>query len=227
MPEQNHEKHLGQIAQIVVKEFRKANLSYDQSRYVFKLTRRALDLKGSRKGLEVKRSLSDAQIESLFRVISSPTDLLIFKLIYSCALRVSALACLKRDEVSLEEFTITIRFSKTSGGVIPFPRSLRPLLQMHLQATSGNIYLFQSSHKRPFSTRALQLKFKTYAKLAGLPNESSIHSLRHSVLTSLASKGLTGSQLQAISLHRSKASLDSYIRLSAVEVRGVYDEVMQ
>jgi integrase len=224
--EPNNEKKLGQIAQIVVCEFRKANLNYDQSRYIFKLCRTALDLKASRKGLEVKRSLSDAQVESFFRVISNPTDLLIFKIIYCCALRVSALACLKREDVSLDEFTVTIRFSKTSGGVIPFPKSLRPLLQMHLQATSGT-YLFQSSHKRPFSTRALQLKYKTYAKMAGLPNESSIHCLRHSVLTSLASKGLTGPQLQGISLHRSKASLDSYIRLSAVEVRGAYDEVMK
>src|SRR5579863_4676612 len=220
-------RKLAHIAKQLSEQFKRENVTYDQSRYIFKMARQAVGLQASRKGLMVPKSLSESQVEKLFTVIENPTDLLLFRLIHSCALRVSGLCDLKRDNVNLDDFTITIRFNKTSGGVIPFPQSLKPLLRMHLQVTAGDTYLFQSSHRKPYSTRALQLKFKNYARLAGLPPDVAVHSLRHSCLSHLAAKGLTSSQLQGVSLHRSKSSLDSYVRLSAVEVRDAYNQVMK
>jgi len=219
--------NLALIARNISEQFRKGNVTYDQSRYVFSLVRRVVGLRATRKGEIVPKSLSEAQIERLFSIISNPTDLLLFKIIYACALRVSGLCDLRCDDVSLDDCTITVRWNKTSGGVIPFAQSLKPLLQMHMQATAGNTHLFQSNHRKPYSTRALQLKFKHYARLAGLPSDVSVHCLRHSCLSHLAARGLTSSQLQAISLHRSKASLDSYVRLSAVEVREAYNGAMR
>lgn len=223
---QSEKQSLASLAKRVSQEFRKIGVTYDQSRYVFKLARLSVGLKAQRTGEVKPRGLSEAQVDRLFTVISNPTDLLMFRLIYGCALRVSGLRDLKRADVSLDEFKITVRFNKTNGGVIPFPRSLKPLLLMHLHGESGGEALFQSSHRKPYSTRAIQLKFKKYAKLAGLPAETSVHSLRHSCLTHLAAKGLQSSQLQAISLHRSKASLDSYVRLSCADVREAYDDAM-
>jgi site-specific recombinase XerD len=225
MKSQTSEQKLSEIANLIAKKCQKAGLSYDQTRYIFKLVRTSLDLRPARATKVVKRSLSETQIESFFKVIKNPNDLLMFKLMYSCALRVSALVGLKKKHICLEELTVNVEFNKTNGGVIPFPKSLKQLLQMFMHANNHE-QLFVSSHNRAYSTRAIQLKFKHYAKIAGLPSDVSVHCLRHSVLTRLASKGLTSSQLQAISLHRSKTSLDSYIRLSGVEVRDKYDEVM-
>lgn len=223
----NENSHLAKIASNLVSDFRKHGITYDQSRYVFKRARLVLDLKPAKRGQRVPKCLSEAQLEKFFASITNPTDLVLFKLTYSCALRVSAVCELQKDDVNLDDLTITVRFNKTNGGVIPFPRNLKPLLQMHLQSSPGNASLFESTHRKPFCTRTLQLKFKHYAKLAGLPQDLAIHSLRHSSLSHLAAKGLTSSQLQGVSLHRSKASLDSYVRLSAVEVRAAYDHAMK
>ena len=230
LPKEN-EKQLGQIAQVLVREFRKADLTYDQSRQVIKLARTSLDLKPSRKGRTLPKSLSEDQIEKFFSVISDPTLLLQFQIAYFCGLRVSALCELKRVDVCLDTMTVSIQWSKTNSGRICFPRKLKAVLRMHLAATGGNTYLFQSNHgqkgPRPHSTRTLQLRFKHFAKMAGLPPDVAIHSLRHSCLTHLARRGLSSAQIQAISLHRSKSSLDSYVALSQVDVMDSYQEAFK
>jgi len=225
--------NLAKISSVIVQEFRKANLTYDQSRQVFKTARKALGLSASRKGRTLPKSLTEAQIDALLNVITDTSDHLMFRLAYSCGLRVSAICDLKTCDVDLENCTIRIEWNKTNSGVIPFPRSLQVLLKMHLMAHRDSVFLFQSPVKsasggaKRFTTRTLQLKFKHYARIAGLPGDASIHALRHSCLTHLAAKGLTSSQLQGISLHRSKSSLDSYVRLSAAEVKDVYQQVMK
>ena len=217
---------LARIAQIVATEFKKAGVTYDQSRFIFKMARQSLDLKSSRTKVLVPKALSEPQIERLFSAIDDPTDLLLFRLTYACALRVSGLCDLRVEDLSLDAHTIRIRWNKTNSGTIPFPKSLKPLLKMHLVSHPDWVWLFESNRGKSFSTRAIQLKFKAYARKAGLPEVTSVHSLRHSCLTHLAAKGLQSSQLQAVSLHRSKASLDSYVRLSCVDVRDAYDRVM-
>ena len=225
--------NLARISALIVQEFRKANLSYDQSRQVFKTARKALGLSPSKKGRALPKSLSEAQIEKFLNAITDSSDHLLFRLAYSCGPRVSAICDLKLADVDLENCTLRIEWNKTNSGVIPFPKSLQILLRMHLMAHRDCVYLFQSPVKsasggaKPYTTRTLQLKFKHYAQQAGLPADASIHCLRHSCLTHLASRGLTSSQLQGISLHRSKSSLDSYVRLSAVEVKDAYNEVMR
>lgn len=208
-------------------------MSYEQSRSIVKMARKTLGLVPPKRGAMIPKALSESQVAKLLAVISDPKDLILFRLIYSCALRVSGLCNLKRSDVDLDNCTITIHWSKSNGGVIPFARSLQPLLRMHMASTEANEYLFQSGHKtagggpKPYSTRAIQLRFKHYAQIAGLSPDVAVHALRHSCLSHLAAKGLTSSQLQGVSLHRSKQSLDSYVRLSAVEIRDAYDEVMK
>jgi len=228
----HQESNLAKIASQIVSQFRESNLTYDQTRYVFKMARKALGLKANTKGQQIPKALSEAQVEKFFSAISDSKHYLIYKLIYVCGLRVSGLCNLKREDVNLDDCTITIQWNKTNSGRIPFPKSLQPLLRMHLAATTNDEFLFQSSHKtkaggaRSYSTRTIQFFFKQYLKKAALP-VCGVHSLRHSCLSHLAAKGLSSSQLQAVSLHRSKASLDSYVRLSAVEVRNAYDSAMK
>lgn len=223
----SEEPTLAKLAREVATQFRRFDVSYDQSRYVFKLVRQSLGLRSQRKHICVSKALSDAQVERLWAAIEDPTDLLMFRLCYVCALRVSGLCGLKREDIDLDNCTVRISWNKTNSGVIPFPKNLKPLLRMHLAANPDCVWLFESNRQRNFSTRAIQLKFKAYVRRAGLPEETSVHGLRHTCLTILAAKGLQSSQLQAISLHKSKASLDSYIRLSCVDVRDAYDQVMK
>lgn len=216
-----------QVAKEVATLFRKNKIDYEQSRYIFKTVRQSLALTSSKRRPTVPKTLSEAQIEKLFSVINDPSDLLMFKLCYHCALRVSALVSLKIEDIDLDACFLTIHWNKTNSGKIPFPKSLRPLLLMHINSNKDCVWLFESNRKTQFSTRMIQLKFKRYASLAGLLDSVSIHCLRHSCLSHLASKGMTSSQLQGISLHRSKSSLDSYVRLSGVEVRETYDQVFK
>ena len=84
-----------------------------------------------------------------------------------------------------------------------FPASFRLVLKSHLHAAPRNRYLFENGITQPLHP----------------------HLFRHQMLTYLTSKGLTDAQIQLISGHESKKSLEVYQHLSLESVDKAYQEV--
>ena len=78
---------------------------------------------------------------------------------------------LNRAELSVKHLKEFLRWKETIG-----------------ESTSEKEYLFVSKRKSQYSTRALQVMFKNGCKRAGLSEEYSIHSCRHSYGTYLYQK---------------------------------------
>ena len=66
-----------------------------------------------------------------------------------------------------------------------------------------------------------------YREKAGLSQPIHPHLFRHQMLTFLTSKGLSDAQIQLISGHKSKKSLEVYQHLSLESVDKAYQDAVQ
>jgi integrase/recombinase XerD len=107
-----------------------------------------------------------------------------------------------------------------------FPASFRLVLKSHLHSAPRNQYLFETRRFGPFTTRRIQQIVQAYRETAGITQPLHLHLFRHQMLTYLTSKGLTDAQIQLISGHQSKKSLEIYQHLSLQSVEKAYHEAV-
>jgi integrase/recombinase XerD len=111
---------------------------------------------------------------------------------------------------------------------VPFPTSFREALVLHIAAQRAKSagFLFESSWKKPYSTRGVRKLLTRYATTAGIAHPISPHRLRHFLLTWLKSQGIDDAHIQPYSGHEHRASLEVYSRLSLAAAQQRYDEVI-
>jgi integrase/recombinase XerD len=109
---------------------------------------------------------------------------------------------------------------------ILFPESFRLVLKGHLKTNPKNHYLFESRRFGAFSPRRVQQIVHQYRQWAGIPQPVHPHLFRHQMLTYLTSQGLSDAQIQLISGHKTKKSLEVYQHLSLQAVESAYQEAV-
>ncbi|MCO6004131.1 site-specific integrase [Actinoallomurus purpureus] len=95
---------------------------------------------------------------------------------------------------------------------MPFPAAFKETLALHLAATrdKGAVFLFESSWKKPNSTRGVRAMLSRYAAKAGLDHNMPPHKLRHFLFTWLKTQGIDDALIQPYSGHASRTSLEIY-----------------
>jgi integrase len=88
-------------------------------------------------------------------------------------------------------------------------------------------FLFESRQRTKFSARRVQQIVSEYAAAAELPEHVHPHLLRHQMLTWLTAQGLPDVQIQLISGHASKKSLEVYQHLSLAQVEAGYQRAVK
>src|SRR3982750_1578438 len=175
--------------------------------------------------------LSETELRRFFQVIQDCGDVqheILLKLLFYTAVRVSELVHIEVVDIDLEACKIFIDRGKgTKDRYILFPASFRLVLKSHLKATPRNRYLFETRRFGPFTTRRIQQIVQGYRDKAGLSQPIHPHLFRHQMLTYLTSKGLTDAQIQLISGHESKKSLEVYQHLSLESVDKAYQDAVQ
>jgi integrase/recombinase XerD len=96
-----------------------------------------------------------------------------------------------------------------------------------MKANPRNQYLFESGQHRAYSPRHIQQLVKVYQEKAGIKEEIHPHLFRHQMLTWLTKSGLSDAQIQLISGHSSKKSLEVYQHLSLALVEASYQSAAQ
>jgi len=87
-------------------------------------------------------------------------------------------------------------------------------------------FLFESSWKKPYSTRGVRALLARYATAAGLPHNMPPHRLRHFLFTWLKTQGIDDALIQPYSGHASRQSLEIYSRLALTDAQASYDQVI-
>lgn len=215
----------------LVRICRRARLDYDAFIYVCQQARRKLDLRRPHKESKLPHLLPADALKRFFKVIEECGNLqheIMLKLLFFTAVRVHELVSMRVGDIDLRECKIFINQGKGSKDrYILFPTNFRLVLQSHLQARPDNRYLFETTRCGPFTTRRIQQIVQEYRREAGIEQAVHPHLLRHQMLTYLTAQDLSDAQIQLISGHGSKKSLEIYQHLSLETVEHAYQTALQ
>ena len=144
-------------------------------------------------------------------------------------MRVSELVAIRLTDVDLD--ACQIRVTQGKGGkdrVVPFPATFKETLALPIngQQAKHAAFLFESSWKKPYSTRGVRAMLARYAEQAGLAHNMPPHRLRHFLFTWLKTQGIDDALIQPYSGHESRTSLEIYSRLALTDAQRQYDQVI-
>jgi len=153
---------------------------------------------------------------------------LIKTLLYT-GVRVAELVAIRLDDADLD--ACRIRITRGKGGkdrYVPFPASFKETLALHISAMrdKGGVFLFESSWKKPYSTRGVRAMLARYAEKAGLAHNKPPHPLRHILFTWLKTQAIDDALIQPYSGHATRTSLEIYSRLALNDAQQQYDKVI-
>lgn len=231
---ENDKAKLNGLAGVIKKIERIARhdrLSYDQFAYVCKAVRQQLNLKPDRKAKRLPVILSEGELTAFFTAIDKCGDIthqLMLRLLFFTGVRVGELVAIKMDDVYLGESKVFIREGKgAKDRYVLMPDKLVLALTAYMEARPGQVYLFESNRRRLYSTRRIEQVVKLYQERAGITKRIHPHLLRHQLLTFLTTSGLSDAQIQLISGHASKKSLEVYQHLSLDNVQDDYQAALK
>jgi site-specific recombinase XerD len=101
------------------------------------------------------------------------------------------------------------------------------VLRAHLTADPKNRFVFETQHCGPYTVRRVQQIVQRYREAAGLGEVVHPHLFRHQMLTFLTGQQLSDAQIQLLSGHASKTSLEVYQHLSLEAVNGAYQQAVK
>jgi len=225
-----NEKAKSEVVAQVIRIARKARLGYDEFLYVCQQARRKLGLRRPKRERRLPKLLPETELKRFFQTIQKCGDVqheILLKLLFYTAIRVSELVRIEVSDVDLDRCKIFINQGKgAKDRYILFPASFRLVLKSHLRACARNHYLFETRRCGPFTSRRIQQIVQEYRERAGIRQPVHPHLFRHQMLTYLTAHGLSDAQIQLISGHESKKSLEVYQHLSLENVEQQYQEAV-
>lgn len=223
---------LSEPAREIIATVRRHRLTYDALRTATSQARKHLAMKPPKGGRHLPRLLTEAQLRAFYEAIDKADDLkhqILLRVLFYTAIRVAELCMIKIADVDVTAGKIFIDDGKGSKDrYVLFPADFRLTLKAYIvqREREGGAYLFESSHKRHYSTGRIGQIVREYAKDAGLTGVHP-HLLRHQMLSLLTREKLTDAQIQLISGHSSKKSLERYQQISLADVAADYQEAVK
>lgn len=219
-------------ARQLAKYLRAERPDYTYLKEVFRHLRDELDVDVAREPKRLPYVPTEAEIRRYYETVWKARrggDIVLIKTLLYTGVRVAEVVAIRLDDVDLD--TCRIRINQGKGAkdrVVPFPPTFRETLNLHMSAqqSKGAAFLFESSWKKPYSTRGVRALLARYARQAGLEHNMPPHRLRHFLFTWLKTQGLDDALIQPYSGHASRKSLEIYSRLSLADAQGSYDQAI-
>jgi site-specific recombinase XerD len=135
--------------------------------------------------------LTKEQINGIFSSTTNLKYLCLFKLIYSSGLRVSEAARLKVKDIESDTMRIRVEQGKNrKDRYTILSQNALETLRQYWKEYKPKEYLFSGNRPlKPITTRPIQAEFRRTRAKAGLKEQATLHSLRHSFATHLLEAG--------------------------------------
>lgn len=219
-------------ARQLAKQLRGERPDYAYLKEVFRHLRDELGVEVQREPKRLPYVPTEDEIRRYYEVVWKARrtgDIVLIKTLLYTGVRVAEVVAIRLDDVDLDACRIRINLGKgAKDRVVPIPPAFRETLALHIDQMRGRgaTHLFESSWKKPYSTRGVRALLARYAHQAGLKHNMPPHRLRHFLFTWLKSQGLDDALIQPYSGHASRKSLEIYSRLSLAEAQESYDQAI-
>lgn len=178
--------------------------------------------------------LTEAETEILFENFKpeSPKDyrdLMLFKLMYGCGLRISEAINLKVSDYSEVDGQIRVLGKGSKERIIPLPYKLKHELDFYLKNVlpelakrTPTVFMFPGKEGKPISDTLARKNLRKVLLKVGLANKISPHGLRHSLATHLLARGVDIRIVQEILGHSSLNTTQIYTHTNKTWLQSVY-----
>jgi integrase/recombinase XerD len=191
----------------------------------------------ARQRVSLPKALTVSQVERMLtRPPASPSglrDRALLEVLYGAGLRVSEAVGLRLQDVDLEVGFVRAVGKGDKERVVPLGRKAVEAVLAYLQrgrpllGSPGGLksaQLLLNSRGRRLSRQGVHLIVKKYAKEAGLQDDVSAHTLRHSFATHLLEGGADLRAVQEMLGHADVSTTQVYTHVSQAHLHRVYDE---
>ena len=145
-------------------------------------------------------------------------DKAMLELLYATGIRVTELITLKTADVNLQMGFIICKDSNKER-VIPFGNAAKSALIRYLEDSE---YLFANCSGQPMSRQGFWKLIKYYAKKAGIVEDITPHTLRHSFAAHLVENGADLRSVQEMLGHSDISTTQIYAQMNHSRIKEVY-----
>lgn len=188
-------------------------------------------------GKSLPRTLSTEEVDELLEQPSRMTtpealrDKAMLELLYATGMRVSELTSLNVDDLSLSAGYVRCVGKGNKERLVPvYPQALKAVEEYllggrpQLARCQEENALFLNHRGDRLTRQGFWLIVKAYAKQAGVPQDITPHTLRHSFATHMLNSGADLRSVQELLGHANISTTQIYTHLTADRMRQVYDE---
>jgi integrase/recombinase XerD len=158
-------------------------------------------------------------------------DAAMLTLMYACGLRVSELVSLRVHDLDFERGALRVRGKGDKERVVPVATAALSAVTRYVYGARGELVrdpaeegLFLTRLGAPMTRVRFHQLLKGYLPLAGVPGETSAHTLRHSFATHMMEGGADLRVIQELLGHASLTTTQIYTHVATERLQQVYDE---
>ena len=170
--------------------------------------------------------ISKKDMIRFFSVINNLKHKAIMTTIYSAGLRISEAVALQITDINSERMVIHIRNSKgrkDRNSILS--KKLLLILRDYFKEYKPNHWLFEGPNKSQYSKTSIQKIFKKTLKNAGISDNFSVHSLRHSFATHLLENGENIYSIQKLLGHSNVKTTELYTNVSETILKNIKNPI--
>lgn len=187
------------------------------------------------------RSLKFLESDQVDRLVTSTDtskeegvrDRTIMELLFSTGLRVSELVSLNRDQINLErrEFgiigkgrrsRIVFVSDRAADWIANYLKKRQDNFKPLFIRYSGRVNEENNGEKMRLTARSIERIVKKYVRLARIPVDATVHTLRHSFATDLLTNGADLRSVQEMLGHKNIATTQIYTHITNKQLREVH-----
>ncbi len=188
------------------------------------------------------RSLKFLEREHIERMVTSIDtskeegirDRAILELLFSTGLRVSELTKLNRDQINLERREFGVIGKGGRARLVFISDSAAQWISLYMDARkdeyrplflrySGAIIPENFGEKMRLTARSVERIVKKYVRLARIPVDATVHTLRHSFATDLLTNGADLRSVQEMLGHKNISTTQIYTHITNKQLREVHE----